>query len=175
MPKKKLPWISTGLGEKKKKHKGREKNRSIFYMSARNTSSSLKYSPHTNWVELSAWKRFLLVVIHMRMLLPVTSQQGCYCASYGASHPHGMAGKATVEDMNWQEGGVQTSGKDVLLRTSAGAGEGRQQEKSTPGHKGKEKQVAAMRFASQRPPEPLRTYSRWAQASTGYRKHSAWF
>lgn len=57
-------------------------------------------------------------------------------------------------------GGVQTSGKDVLLRTSAGAGEGRQQEKSTPRHKGKEKQVAAMRFASQRPPEPLRTYSR---------------
>lgn len=93
----------------------------------------------------------------MRILLPVTSQQVTLCqlwsltASWDGWKSHG--GRCELA------GGVQTSGKDVLLRTSAGAGEDRQQEKSTPGHKGKEKQVAAMRFASQRPTEPLRTYS----------------
>lgn len=68
-----------------------------------------------------------------------------------------------------------TNSWDEILRTSARAGEDRQQEESSPGHKGKEKQVATMRFASQRPAEPMRTYSRWAQASTSYRKHSAWW
>lgn len=75
----------------------------------------------------------------------------------------------------WTGRGGTNKSWDELLRTSARAGADRQQEESTPGHKGKEKQVAAMRFASQRPAEPLRTYSRSAQASTGYRKHSAWW
>lgn len=140
-------------------------------MSARNKFSSLKHSPHTNWTELSAQERFPLLLIHMRILFPVTSQQITLCQlwsftpSWDGWKSHG--GRCELA------AGAQTSGKDTALRTPAGAGQDRQQEQSSPGNKGNEKQVTTMRFVSQRTAEPLRSYSRWAQASTGYRKHSA--
>lgn len=137
-------------------------------MSAGNTSSSLKYSPHSNWVELPAQERFLLILIHMRMLFPVTSQQRTLCQlwsltpwwdgwkSQGGRCELAGGEQTASEDFSQSRGGQPAGGKHT-------------------GHKGKEKQVAAKRFAFQRPAEPLRTNSSWAQASTSYRKHPAWW
>jgi len=77
--------------------------------------------------------------------------------------------------MSWQDGGYKHLGRRCISRLQQEWVRTDGKEESTPEHKGKEKQIAAIRHASQRlgPTEPLKTYSRTVQVSTDYRIHSA--
>lgn len=109
-----------------------------------------KYSPHPNWIELSAQERFPLVLTHMRRLFPVTSQEITLCQlrSFtplwdGWKSPGGRCGRRGTNI--WEGRALEDFSQSRWGQTAGG---------KHSGHKGKEKQVAPRRFAFQTPTEP---------------------
>lgn len=130
-----------------------------------------KYSPHPNWIELSAQERFPLVLTHMRRLFPVTSQEITLCQlrSFtplwdGWKSPGGRCGRRGTNI--WEERALEDFSQSRWGQTAGGKHSRAQRQ----GETGSTQEIC---FPNTN--WALRTYSRWAQASTGYRKHSAWY